>query len=900
MMKNNNSQLEMKWHTMSSLQILNELKTDNLGISESEASERLTKFGLNEIKEEKSHNSFKIIARQFYSPLIIILLVATTISFFLGETIDALIILAIIIFSSVVGFIQEYKSERAIEALKKMTAATVTVIRDGNEKTIRSSQLVPGDIISVTVGDRIPADSYIIEEFDLKTNESSLSGESTPVKKEVCEMPDSTSLADRKNILYTITTVIHGRAKAVVFATGMDTQLGGVAKSVQTIVTEKSPFEKRIQSIGKTLSILMLAVVGAITVIGLFRGFDFLEMFVWGTSLAVAAVPEALPAVVAASLTIGVYKMAKQNAVIRKMPAIETLGSTTVICSDKTGTLTKGEMTVRKILLNNKVYEITGTGYELEGKIEKNDLKEDELVLFGKCSILCNDANILLEGNKVTPIGDPTEVSLVVLGEKLGLQKNKIDKQYPRVSEIQFSSERKRMTTVNKINDEKYAFSKGSTETILNHCGYFQENDKTIPLTTELKTSIIKSTDSFASQGLRVLALAYKKLEQEILPEEIEKDLVFLGLVGMIDPPRSDAIQSVRQCKDAGIRVVMITGDHQLTAESIAKDMGIFEEGTQSITGNEIDQLNSDEFEKMVHNTTVYSRVTSEHKMRIVQSLKKQGDIVAMTGDGINDASALKSADIGIAMGITGTQVTKEAASMILMDDNFASIVSAVKQGRRIIDNVKKYLVYLLPVNIGEIILFAFTVIAGWPIPLLAKHILYVNLATDGSPAIALGMEPAEKDVMKRKPLPPKTSIFQGTASWFFGVSLIIGVTSILLFWYVLETNGWTDLAISKARTMVFVFLVFEEIFFALSCRSLTTNIHKLGLFTNKFLLFSLIGESILILLLVNIPATLELFDLVPLNLHDWLIIMSLAPGAFLYSEILKGVRKSIKKNNSV
>ncbi len=887
---------KIAWHSLSKEEVLQTLQSRTDGLTEREVKKRHSIYGYNEIIEEKKRSSAVIFAKQLTTPLIMILLAATVISAVIGELIDAIVIIAIVILAAVFGFVQEYRSEKAIKALKKMAAASVFVLRSGEKKIIDVKDLVPGDIILVSVGDRMPADAFILENFNLQTNEAPLTGESTPVGKHVDRFAKDTPIADRKNILHMITTVTRGRGKAVVFATGMSTELGKIADIVQSTELRKSPLEMKMKQIGKMVSVVMLAVVIVISIMGLFRGHDILEMLIWGISLAVAAVPEALPAVVAASLTIGVYRMAKQNAIVKRLPAVETLGSTTVICSDKTGTLTKGEMTVRKVYLFDKLADVSGLGYSTKGEFVGIDIHDADLILLAKTGALCNDANVKEENGKHIPLGDPTEAALIVLANKVGLVKHSLDVEFPRISEIQFNSERKRMTTVNRIDDSSFALMKGATETVLDHSNTVLKNGSSITLENKIKERILSVNNEMAASGLRVLGLAYKKIDKENFDENyIENNLTFIGLVGMMDPPRAEAAEAIAKCKSAGIDVMMITGDHRLTAEAIAREIGIGGKEMKSMSGTELDEIDVQTLEEKLEEIKIYARVSPEHKIKIVQALKNKGHVVAMTGDGINDAPALKAADIGISMGMTGTQVAKEASSIILTDDNFASIVSAVKEGRRVMDNIKKYLVYLLPVNIGEIVLFGFSVMMGLPLPLLAKQILYINLATDGSPAIALGMEPSEPDIMKRKPRDPRESIFSKTLPWFVGVSIIIGSLSIFLFWHVLEINGWTEFAVSKARTMLFAFIVFEELVFALSCRSFKHSIVTLGLFKNKLLIYSLIGESLIILLIMNYTPLREIFDLTPLELTDWGIIILLVPATFVYSEILKwNVRRKI------
>ena len=887
------------WHSLPREKVLQILQTRDSGLTDSEAKERRSVFGYNEIVEEKQKSTFTIFAKQFKNALIVILLAATIISTLVGELIDAIVIIAIVILATIVGFVQEYRSEKAITALKKMAAATVRVTRSGDEKIINVKELVPGDIILVSVGDRIPADALILEEFSLKTNEASLTGESIPVGKHCDVLPKETAIADRKNLLHMITTVTHGRAKAVVFATGMKTELGKIAGAVQSIEIKTSPFEIRMRRIGKLVSIVMMVVVGIISIIGLLRGNELLEILIWGISLAVAAIPEALPAVVIASLTLGVYRMAKKNAIVRRLPAVETLGSTTIICSDKTGTLTKGEMTVRKIYLYDKFADVTGSGYSSEGDVVGLDTHDPDLILLAKTASLCNDAKVKLSNGEYIAIGDPTEAALVVLANKVGLVKESLDLEFQRISEVQFSSERKRMTTINRGNNNQFAFMKGAPETVIEHCNNVLSSHNSRHLDDKIRSSILSVNNEMAANGLRVLALAYKKIDSNDFNEDyVENELTFIGLVGMMDPPRTEVIDAISKCKSAGIDVVMITGDHKLTAEAIAKEIGIAGTETKSMSGSELEEIDIHTLENKIDKIKVFARVSPEHKNKIVQALKNKGHIVTMTGDGINDAPALKAADIGVSMGITGTQVTKEASSIILTDDNFASIVSAVKEGRQVMDNVRKYLVFLLSANIGEVIFFTFSIMMGWPLPLLAKHILYINLATNGSPAIALGMEPPEPDIMRRKPLDPKESVFKNTLPWFIGVSILIGSLSILLFWHILEINSWSEFAVSKARTMLLGFIVFQEIIFAVSCRSLRHNIPALGFFKNKILVYSLIGESLLVLLIMNYPVLMGIFDFVTLEMTDWLLILLLAPITFVYSEVLKIIlrRRNLRK----
>ncbi|MGE5683766.1 MAG: cation-translocating P-type ATPase [Nitrososphaerota archaeon] len=887
---------KVNWHTMNANQVIHYLQTRFDGLTEIEANERLGVYGFNKIKVEKGISRATIFTKQMKEPLIIILLVAIMISAFVGDLVDAIIITAIVILSILVGFIQEFKSEKAAEALKKMLAATCRVIRNNKESIIDVTELVPGDVILISAGDKVPGDAYLIEAHNLEVDQSPLTGESVPVEKTVAVLSKDTELADRKNILYTITTVIYGRGKAVVFSTAMDTELGKVAVAVQAIDVQKTPFEQKIRHTAKMLSIIMLAVVGIVSIVAFIRGLELLEILVLGISLAVAAVPEALPAVITASLALGTHRMAKQNAIVRRLPAVETLGSTNVICSDKTGTLTKGEMTVTSVYAYDKFAHVSGSGYSLEGNVSDSEIDKKDLALLAKTMVLCNDAKIEIRQDKTDLIGDPTEIALLVCAYKIDITKDRMNAEFPRVYEVPFTPERKIMTTIHKNlkNLKIEAYLKGACEVILDHCNNVLLDGKSLPLSDEMKDRIMAANDQMAKKGLRVLALAYKEIQGSYFQQEnTENNLTFLGLLGMMDPPRKEAIDSIAQCMSSGINVIMITGDHELTAAAVAREIGIIDDTVKQdrvmISGKDLETMDVTTLSEKVDYLKVYSRVSPEHKLKIVQALKNKGHIVAMTGDGINDAPALKAADIGIAMGITGSQVTKESASMILADDNFATIVSAVKEGRRIFDNVKKYLVYLLSANLSEIIILAFSIMVGWPLPLLAKHILYINLATDGSPAIALGLEPHEPDIMKRKPRNPNESIFFGIKKWLIPIPIILASISLLLFAHILHDNGWnSSFAVEKARTMVFGLIVFFELFFALSCRSFTHNINKLGFFGNKILLYSLLGESFAVAFIMNYPVMQRLFDFVSLQAADWILLLLLATAGFVYSEIIK------------
>jgi Ca2+-transporting ATPase len=804
--------------------------------------------------------------------------------------------------AAIVSFVQEYRSEKTIEALRQITSPTAVVLRNHNTKVIKTEDLVPGDVILFSQGDRVPADAYLLESHSLQANEATLTGESMPVEKTTQPSSADASVPDRKNIVYSGTVVTLGRGKAVAFAIARETELGKVATSVGAVKRQKTPFEIRMSQVGRLLSFVMLGIVAIITFLGIYRGQTLVDMLVWGISVAVAAIPEALPAVIATSLTLGVYKMAQRKAIVRRLPAVETLGAVTVICSDKTGTLTTGKMVARKIYVDDMALGV-------DGPLHEHHKQRSTIEMLAKAAVLCNDAAVTPTSDEVDPntsaltgpdfSGDPTEVALAVFSSKvLGSAKADIDKRFPREFEIPFSSERKMMTTVHRLpgHEEMMVLTKGAPEAILEICNGIMINGQAQKLDAEHARRIAGANDSFASEALRILALSYKRIcnrGNKDLSKNLEKDMVFLGLVGIMDPPRQEAIAAISQCKAAGVKVVMITGDNKLTAEAIALEMGIISNGRNRpriLTGADIDRMSDKEFNDALPLAGVFARVLPEHKLRITSALQSLGHVVAMTGDGINDAPALKAANIGVAMGLSGTQVAKEASSMILADDNFATIVSAISEGRRIMDNVKKYIVYLLSANIGEILLFSSAMIIGLPTPLLAKHILYINLATDGSPAIALATEPAEPDTMKRAPQDSKKSVFAGTLVWLAGVSIILGGISLALFWHTLASGGWTDAAEAKARTMVFALIIFFEIFFAYSSRSFRNSFLRMGILKNKMLLLSMLGESAVVTAIMTIPSLQNLFSLVPLAPAEWLLVIGIATTGFVYTEATKAV----------
>lgn len=886
------SEKEIPWHSLNLEDVVAKLATSRIGLSQNEAKRRLEYSGFNELEPEKRPMPLGIFLRQFKNILILILLVAVFVAFIAGQTIDAAVILAIVAAASVLGFIAEFRAERALEALKRMAALTATVVRDGKEQEIATRDLVPGDLVRLAAGDRIPADARLAEAVNLKLDEAPLTGESSPVEKDANPLPADTPLAERRSVVYAGTTVTYGRGSAIVHSTGQRTEFGKIASLIRTAPKIKTPLEARIERLGRLLSIVVISVAVLILILGLARGESLPIMMLWSISLAVAAVPEALPAVVTAGLAIGVRNMARRNAIVRRLAAVETLGSTTVICSDKTGTMTKGEQTVRRIFVGLAPYEVTGTGYQLQGEIRKDGwaANDEGLVLLANLAILCNDARI--SSRPSTVIGDPTEAALLVAALKAGLSQDHVRSEYPRIGEIPFSSERKRMTTIHRRPEGNIICAmKGAIEVVLDRCDEIYDNGIIGKIDASVRAQILALADGMASEALRVIAFGYKVLPSHVnrfTEEECERGLVFLGLMGMIDPPRDEAKEAVQKCRTAGIKVVMITGDHKLTAKAIANELGLLDENSTVITGRELDTMTDEQLEETVERTAVYARVSPEHKMRIVKALRKKGHITAMTGDGVNDAPALKFSDIGVAMGITGTDVTKETADMILADDNFATIVSAIEEGRRIFDNIKKYLVYLLESSIGEVAIFALAMMMQLPLPLLPKHILYINLATDGLPAMALGVDPPEPGIMNHPPRNPKLGVFSDIKWWIIGLATLFILGTFGVFYFALSANSNGDGGIDKVRTMVFVSVILFEIFLPFSLRSLRASMVNVGVLRNKFLVAAVLWEMSLLVLLVNVPLLETAFGLVPLSATEWIMITGLAASRLVACELAK------------
>jgi len=887
--------MSTEWHALEKEKLLDSLKSTEAGLSDEEAERRLEEYGPNELTAKEGVSPLQIFLGQFKDIFVIMLLFAIVISVAINEIVDATTIAVIVILNAIVGFVQEYRSEKAMEAMKNLTAPKARVLRNGKEVLIPSRDVVPGDIVLLEAGDRIPADARLLDVVDLKTDEAILTGESTAVSKNDAVLAEKTAVGDRKNSVFMATHITYGRGKAVITSTGMGTEFGKVAKMVQSVEKVDTPLKQKLTKFAKKLGMIIVGVCAVIFILELYELFvlqrggigDILNAFEVSIALAVSAVPEGLPAVVTVSLALGARDLARRNALIRKLSSAETLGATDIICSDKTGTLTKGEMTVRKIYVNNELVDVTGAGYEPKGDFLLDgvtiDPKENEsLILLLKAGTLCSNASY--DGEKV--LGDTTEGALIVAAAKAGIIKTALDSSYLRLQEVPFTSERKRMTTVHRSPEgQVFSYVKGAVEALLGRSEYVLKDGKAVKLTSKEKQNILKTNEEMASEALRVLAIAYKELPKTEAGKHDEKDLesnlIFIGLTGMIDPPRAEAKGANELCRKAGIKTVMITGDHKLTAVAIAKELTIMNEGDLAFTGAELDKMGDAEFDKIVEKAVVYARVSPEHKLRIVKALKDNGHIVAMTGDGVNDAPALKQADIGIAMGITGTDVTREAADMVLADDNFATIVTAVEGGRAIYDNIRKFSFFLLRSNFDELLVIGLFALLGLELPLAAGMILWINLITDGGPALALSLDPPQEDLMDKLPRDPKEGILHGRFASilmsFITQFLGTGVLFFVMF-YVVGDGIPYSYDFHRAQTMAFTQATLRELMVVWNCRSERKNAFKVGFTSNKWLLFAVIASAIATII---VPFT-GLFDTVPLSLEEWAIVIPLSMSGLL------------------
>ncbi|HEY1304671.1 MAG TPA: cation-translocating P-type ATPase [Vicinamibacterales bacterium] len=845
------------WHQQTVDDALSALATKANGLASDEARRRLDTWGPNELQALSRSSAWRTLAAQFKNVLVVILLIATALSGVLGHGLEAVVIAVIVLFAVGLGFIQEYRAERALEALREMAAPVAHAIRDGVAVAIPAKDLVPGDVIELRAGDRVPADGRVILAVNLSIDEAALTGESVAVDKSSAPIAIADApIGDRHNMAYAGTLVARGRGQAVVVATGMTTEFGRISRLVQSVESGRTPLQENLDRLGSVLGKAALVVIAAIVVVGVWRGMPLLDMFIFGIALAVAVVPEALPAVVTISLAIGIRRMVARRALVRRLPAVETLGSTSVICSDKTGTLTKNEMTVRRIATSDGVFDLAGAGYDPTG-----DFTRDAVVVEPPASVrdvlraglLSSDARVLLDAQGRWRVeGDPTEGALVVAAEKAGLDQHAINAEQPRRHEIAFTSERRRMTTIHDSSNGLVAYSKGAVEVILRDCKTWRRDGRATPLSNEDRTAILTLERQMASAGLRVLAAAHKPCTG---PDDAEREMTWLGLVGMMDPPRPEARAAVETCRHAGITPVMITGDHPLTAAAIANELRLLD-GRRVVSGQELTSMSDETLARDVGHIGVYARVSPADKLRVVSAWQGRSDVVAMTGDGVNDAPALKKADVGIAMGISGTDVSKEAAAVTLLDDNFATIVAAVEEGRIVFSNIRKYLTFLLSSNVGEILLMAGATFAGMPLPLTAVQILYVNLATDGLPALALAVDPPEPDLMRRSPRNRQAGVFTRPLV----VLLLVGglwsaVMNLGLFAWLLRSGR----PLSEAMAMTFVSLVLIQFFKAYNYRSDRWSVLRRP-FANKWLNAAIVWELLLLGLIVYVPFLQKLF----------------------------------------
>ncbi|MEA3557995.1 MAG: HAD-IC family P-type ATPase [Candidatus Thermoplasmatota archaeon] len=881
-------------HLLTNTSVLEELDTKREGLSPQEVVSKRGRFGPNELEEGRKTPKWLKFLKQFTDVLVIVLLVAAVVTGIIDPTgIDWMVITAIVIINATIGYIQEEKAEDAIAKLKNMSSPKAVVIREGKKKEVDAQDLVPGDIIHIESGMRIPADSRLIEAHSMKVNEAALTGESMAVEKSSKKLTGEIPLAERTNMVYMTTAVETGRGIAVITGTGMATEIGKIAGMIQEVQGIDTPLQRRLRKLGSTLGILVLGICILMLGLEIWREFDHLsleiavELFETAVSLAVAAIPEGLPAVVTIALAIGLKTMASKNVIIRKLPVVETLGSATVICTDKTGTLTTGTMTADVLHIGHRKIDISGTGYDPGGEFTIRGKKEDlgegfENVMMA--SILCSDASLEMEDGRRKVIGDTTEGAIIVMAEKAGYDPKKQRMKDPREDEIPFDAERKMMSTVHNIEGELVGYTKGAPESVLGICDRELNREGEIPLSSIRKKEIIALTEKMAMKGYRTLGFSWS-------PEgRMEDRMVFLGIVGIKDKMRPEAKKAVSTAKRAGIRPIMITGDHKLTAAAIGKEIGLIRRNSEAKSCRDLDDMDEEEFKLTLSNVSVYARASPEHKVRIVKGLKEMGEIVAMTGDGVNDAPALKIAEIGVAMGITGTDVSKEASDMIITDDNFSSIVSAVEEGRSIYDNIRKVIQFLLSSNMGEVMVMLIAIIVGWPLPLIALQILWMNLVTDSFPALALVTEPKEPGIMKRRPRDPKESaITKDMIVSIFVSAGIITIGTLAVFWY---DHFFMDRSIEHARTMALTTMVFFQMWTAIACRSTTHTMAEIGWFSNRKLLFAIGGAVALMIPVIYIPFVQNVFGTCGIGVIEWVEILVISVFGLIAVETWEQVNR--------
>jgi Ca2+-transporting ATPase len=884
-----------EWHSLSTEAIRQKLGTGPSGLSANEAWMRLERYGENVLREEARETPLQVFLRQFRSVLIIILLIAAGVSFFVGAILDAAAILIIVVLNAAFGFTQEWQAGEAIAALKKMLVQQAVVIRDGRQQEVDAARIVPGDLVVLEMGEQVPADLFIVEATSLEVDEAPLTGESSPVDKAPGPLPPETSLAERSNMAFAGTTVVNGRGRGVVVATGMTTEFGRIAGLSQRVRDETTPLSRQMDRLGRDLGVIAVGIAVLAVIVGLLQQRGLLEMFLVGVSLAVAVIPEGLPAVVTLTLALGVKSMMRRNCLIRRLPASETLGAVSVICTDKTGTLTKNEMTVVRVRTPDAEVTVTGTGYAPEGGFLRGDdpidpLADPGLGQFLRTVLLCNHAVLAGDGEKGWRVlGTPTEGALVVAASKAGLSREGGPE---AEEEFSFNSARKRMTIIYREEEGDVAYVKGAPEVLLARSSRLLLGGSVVPLTEDRREEVLAEIGEYASGGLRVLGAAYRPLPDgaERTAETVEEDLIFLGFAGIVDPPRPEAAEAIRLCRSAGIDVIMITGDNPLTASAVARGLGLSGEG--ALTGADLDRLTDDELKGRLRTTKVLSRVTAEHKLRVIDILSRERSVIAMTGDGVNDAPALKKASIGIAMGIKGTDAAKESSDMVLVDDNFASIVAGVEEGRREYDNIARFTRYLLSSNVGELVAIVGGLLLGLPLILIPIQILWINLVTDGLTAIALGFEPAEPDVMRRRPRDPTEPLLTRNALL---VILILGIWLGLLTIYVF--SGLYTVDLERARTMAFSGLIIFELYNVLNFRSFRFPLHRIGVFSNPTLFLAILGTLALQVLVVYVPFLQPFLGTAPLTPGDWGLLALLGLPVLVAGEVYKILRSRVEKD---
>ncbi len=885
------------WHASDTVSCLRSMDASENGLAEDEARARVQRRGKNELRDDEGTSVIALLLRQLQSPLIYLLAGAAAVSVIPGHYTDAAVILAVIIINTALGFFQEYKAEEALSSLKRLAAPRARVKRGGEVRVIEAAFVVPGDILVLETGDRVPADARLIGVHDLRVDESMLTGESEAVAKTTDPLPEETPLADRTNKVHMSTSVVGGRGEAVVVATGMQTELGEIAEQVESTEKEATPLQKRMGKLGGILGVVGVGLAVAVFGVGVAMGQEWVEMALFSVAVAVSAIPEGLPAVISVTLAVGVKRMSGRNAIIRRLSAVETLGSTTVICTDKTGTVTRNEMTVTQIWADGRDYAVTGEGYDLEGRVVAENHEADpgeEAVVrrLHSIGVLANDARLAEHDGEHRLEGSPTEMALLAASLK-GLGRDAAaEHEHRRIDEVPFTSDRKYMAVLVESDGERQIMAKGAPERILDRCSRIIINDEPVELSQELRGRVLDKNRQLAGRALRVIAAAYREASgQDELGDDDVHDLTFVGLWGMIDPPREDAVEAIADAKQAGVHVVMVTGDHAITAGAIAREAGIAGEGDEAAIGSDVDAMSDAELVEHAFGPGVFARVSPSHKLRILNALKEHGEVVAMTGDGVNDAPALKGADIGVAMGVAGTEVARNASDMTLADDNFASIVSAVEEGRVIFNNLRRVIFYLLATNLGEVIALVASLVVGLPLPLTAVMILWINLITDGVCDIPLGLEPNTRDVLSESPRRPGSPIIDPPMLRRIAIlAVVIAAGTLFAFWTELEANG-----IERAQTMAFTTLAAFQWFKAYSARSRTRSVFSIGFFRNRWLNAGVAVAIVLQLLAVHTPVGQSLLGTVGLSLTDWLRVLGVSAVVLIVDEGIKLVRRRMR-----